>query len=60
MISKPLPDGGQLRLSIEDFVTAKGRRLEGNAVLPDESLPLGLSELRSKQDPDLARALATN
>lgn len=60
MISKPLPDGGQLRFSVEDFVTAKGRRLEGNSVLPDESLPLGLSELRSKQDSDLARALATN
>lgn len=58
MVPKPLPDGGELRLSVQDFVTGKGRRLEAQGVMPDEALPLGLRELRAADDQDLARALA--
>lgn len=53
MIRRPLPDGGELRLSVEDFLTARGRRLEGNGVKPDVELPLGLAQLRSSGDGDL-------
>ncbi len=53
-----LPDGGELRLSVEDFAMASGRRLEKNGVDPDEVLKLGLADLKPGLDADLARAMA--
>lgn len=57
MESKRLSDGGELRISVKDFVTAKGRRLEKNGVEPDVPTAFGLAELRSGEDRDMARAL---
>jgi len=53
-----LPDGGELQLSCEDYVTPRGRRLEGDGVVPDIAVPLTLDDLRAGRDPDLDTALA--
>lgn len=52
-----LPDGGELQLSQEDYVTPKGRRLEGNGVVPDVTVPFTLTDLRAGRDPDVDTAL---
>lgn len=52
-----LPDGGQLQLSREDYVTPRGRRLEGAGVVPDLTVRPTLAELRAGRDPVLAAAL---
>lgn len=52
-----LPDGGELQLSVEDYVTPKGRRLEGAGVVPDIASQLTLADLRAGRDPDLAAAV---
>jgi carboxyl-terminal processing protease len=54
-----LPDGGELQLSREDYVTPKGRRLEGNGVVPDVVSPRTLEDLRAGRDADLDAALRT-
>lgn len=59
MIRQPLPGGGELSLSIEDFHLPNGERLEGKGVTPDQIVPLTLAALRSPADPDLDAALAT-
>jgi carboxyl-terminal processing protease len=53
-----LPDGGELQLSREDYVTPKGRRIEGNGIAPDISVPpRTLADIRAGHDPDLDAAL---
>jgi len=54
-----LPDGGQLQLSIENYATPGGRRLEGegNGVKPDVPVALTLTDVREGRDQDLAAAL---
>lgn len=52
-----LPDGGELQLSVEDYVTPRGRRLEGAGVTPDVPAKLTLADLRAGRDPDLAAAV---
>jgi len=53
-----LPDGGELQLSREDYITPKGRRIEGNGVEPDIKVPRTLEDLRTGRDRDLEAALA--
>jgi carboxyl-terminal processing protease len=52
-----LPDGGQLNVSVRDYVTIRGRRIEGHGVAPDEPVALSLSAVRLNVDRDLERAL---
>lgn len=52
-----LPDGGELQLSREDYLSPKGRRLEGNGVEPDIVVPFTLADVRAGHDPDLDAAL---
>ncbi|MEI6861764.1 MAG: S41 family peptidase [Verrucomicrobiota bacterium] len=55
-----LSDGGELQLSVEDYVSPRGARLEGHGVTPDVLVPLmpwNLADLRAQRDPDLAAAL---
>ncbi|MEO6244395.1 MAG: S41 family peptidase [Opitutaceae bacterium] len=52
-----LPDGGELQLSRFDYVTPKGRRLEGDGVEPDVPVARTLADLRAGRDADLAAAL---
>ncbi len=52
-----LPDGGELQLSREDYVTPKGRRIEGNGLMPDVTVTRTLHDLRVGMDPDLETAL---
>jgi carboxyl-terminal processing protease len=52
-----LPGGGQLQLSREDYVSPKGRRIEGEGVAPDIVVPRTLQDLRSGRDRDLEIAL---
>lgn len=55
----PLPDGGELSLSIEDFRLPDGRRLEGTGVAPDIAGPrYGIEDLRTGRDLELETALA--
>lgn len=51
-----LPDGGQLQLSREDYVTPRGRRLEDAGVFPDLEVRPTLAQLRRGEDPVLAAA----
>lgn len=52
-----LPDGGELQLSREDYLSPKGRRLEGNGVVPNVEVPFTLADVRAGRDPDLDAAL---
>jgi carboxyl-terminal processing protease len=54
-----LPDGGRLQLSIEDYLTPSGRRLEGegHGVQPDVLVDQKLADLRADRDRDLEAAL---
>lgn len=51
-----LPGGGELYLSILDYRTARGRRLEGEGVVPDRTVPLKLADLRRRHDATLTEA----
>jgi carboxyl-terminal processing protease len=53
-----LPDGGELDISELDYRTAKGVRLEGRGLLPDESVTLKRRDLYSGHDRVLELALA--
>ena len=52
-----LPDGGELQLSREDYVTPKGRRLEKNGVEPDVKVARTVADVRAGRDVDLEAAL---
>jgi carboxyl-terminal processing protease len=53
-----LPDGGELQLSREDYVTPKGRRLENDGVEPEVKVARTVADVRAGRDVDLAAALA--
>jgi carboxyl-terminal processing protease len=53
-----LPDGGELDVSELDYRTAKGARLEGRGLAPDESISLKRRDLYSGHDRVLELALA--
>jgi phytoene dehydrogenase-like protein len=53
----PLPDGGRLQLSREDYVAPKGRRIEGTGVEPDLTVTRTLADLRAGRDPELEAAV---
>lgn len=53
-----LPDGGQLQLSRENYLTPEGHQIEGNGVDPDVVVNRTLDDLRRGRDPDLETALA--
>lgn len=52
-----LPDGGELQLSREDYVTPKGRRLESDGLEPDVKVARTVAEVRAGRDVDLEAAL---
>jgi carboxyl-terminal processing protease len=54
----PLPDGGQLQLSREDYMAPNGRRIETNGVEPDVVVTRTLADLRAGRDRDVEAALA--
>jgi carboxyl-terminal processing protease len=56
-VTKSLPNGDTLMYVLGDFVTSKGRRLEGEGVLPDEVVPLDVRALAAGRDPVLEAAL---
>lgn len=53
-----LPDGGELEVSELDYRTAKGGRLEGQGITPDETVDLRRADLYSHRDRVLELALA--
>ena len=53
-----LPDGGELDVSELDYRTAKGVRLEGRGITPDESVSLTRRDLYAHRDRLLEAALA--
>lgn len=53
-----LPDGGELHVSELDFRTAKGLRLEGKGIVPDEMMKLVRQDLYSGRDRAIELALA--
>ena len=52
-----LPDGGELDVSEMDFFTARGARLEGAGLAPDETITLERQDLRARRDRALERAV---
>jgi carboxyl-terminal processing protease len=52
-----LPDGGQLNLSVRDYVTRTGHRIEGQGVKPNMLVTVSLSDMRLNVDCDLEQAL---
>ena len=56
-----LPDRGELQLSVEDYVSPAGHRLEGRGqgVTPDVPVALTLPDVRTGRDRDLEAALRT-
>jgi carboxyl-terminal processing protease len=56
-VTKSLPNGDTLMYVLGDFVTSKGRRLEGDGVLPDQVVPLDVRALAEGRDPVLDAAL---
>lgn len=57
-IEERLPDGGKVQISVRDYRTAQGIRLEGQGVNPDIPVSMTLSEIRRNVDFDLERATA--
>jgi len=55
--TRRLPNGDLLMYAVGDFVTASGRRLEGEGVTPDQVVPLSLEALRAGRDATLEAAL---
>lgn len=55
--TRRLPNGDVLMYVVGDFVTATGRRLEGDGVRPDEVVPLSPEGLRAGSDTTLEAAL---
>jgi carboxyl-terminal processing protease len=56
-LTRRLTNGDLLMYVVGDFVTATGRRLEGDGVRPDEVVPLSLKVLRTGRDATLEAAL---
>jgi carboxyl-terminal processing protease len=56
-LTRRLTNGDVLMYVVGDFVTATGRRLEGEGVRPDEVVPLSLPVLRTGRDEALEAAL---
>ena len=52
-----LPDGGELQLSRQDYVTPKGRRLENEGVAPDVKVVRTVADVRAGRDVELEAAL---
>ena len=50
MRSTRLPHGGTVHYSIRAYITPRGRDPEGAGVVPDEAVPLSLSDLRAGRD----------
>lgn len=56
--TKRLSNGDVLEYVVGDFVTSKGRSLEGTGVVPDEAQPLSIKSLARGEDAPLKAALA--
>jgi carboxyl-terminal processing protease len=56
--TKRLANGDVLEYAVGDFVTSKGRSLEGTGVVPDETQPLSIPSLLAGHDDPLRAALA--
>jgi carboxyl-terminal processing protease len=54
---RELPNGDRLQHAIADLKTAKGQRVEGRGVIPDEVVPLSPEKLFQGMDPDLDKAM---
>ncbi len=52
-----LPGGGRLQVAIRDFRGVDGRRLEGEGVEPNPSVPLKIADVRAGRDADVLEAL---
>jgi carboxyl-terminal processing protease len=52
-----LPDGGELDVSEMDYFTARGTRLEGAGLIPDEVITLERQDLRAHRDRAIERAV---
>jgi carboxyl-terminal processing protease len=57
-VEERLPDGGKLQISIRDYRTQHGVRLEGRGVEPNVPVPLSLDDIRRNTDRDLDAALS--
>jgi carboxyl-terminal processing protease len=51
-----LPNGDRFQYAIADYVSAGGKVLEGNGVLPDVPVALDVKALRAGKDPDIVAA----
>jgi carboxyl-terminal processing protease len=56
-VTKSLPNGDTLMYVLGDFVTSKGRRLEGTGVIPDQVVPMDRRALAAGRDLELEAAL---
>lgn len=56
-VQESLPDGGKVQISIRDYRTAHGIRLEGRGVTPDVVVNLTLQDVRRNVDVDLHQAI---
>jgi len=56
-LTKRLPNGDVLMYAIGDFVTSTGTRLEGDGVIPDETVGLSVQALAAGHDEPLEAAL---
>ena len=51
-----LPGGGELQVSVRDYLTADDKRLEGIGVTPDVVIETTIEDLRAGRDPVLEAA----
>jgi carboxyl-terminal processing protease len=57
-VARGLPNGFTVRIAVRDYQTAKGVRLEGRGVIPDEPVALTMRDWLAHRDADLERAQA--
>jgi carboxyl-terminal processing protease len=56
-VREDLPGGGELQISVWDYKTPRGRRLEGTGVAPDVKIEPTLADWRHAKDPVLETAI---
>lgn len=56
-VIKPLPSGDALQYAVANYVSASGRQLEGEGVIPDQIVPPSREALLAGDDPALTAAV---
>ncbi len=52
-----LPDGSSVKITVAEWLTPKGRLIEGEGIVPDEEIDLTAADYENNRDPQLDKAM---